>query len=264
VSVVSPVRARPALSVLEFELVSYKRTWRGSALSSFVIPMLFVLGFGLGVGHYVDVGGRLGPVRYLDFIAPGMLAATAMQVAFGEATWPVMGRLQWIRTYHAMVATPLRVIDIIAGDMLFVLLRVVTTAAVYQLVIWQFGAVRSWWGLAALPICGLLGLAVAAPTYAFTGRVEVDSYVPLLFRLVVIPMSLFAGVFFPVSTLPEGLRLLAYASPLWHAVELCRATTLPAFGLSWASWIEHLGYLGLWAVAGTILAQRSFRRRLVT
>jgi lipooligosaccharide transport system permease protein len=254
----------PALTVLEFDLVSYRRTWRGSALSSFVLPVLFVVGFGFSVGHFVDAGGRLGPVRYLDYIVPGMLASTALQVAFGESAWPVFSRFQWIRTYHAMAASPLRIIDILAGDLLFMLFRLITTTTVFLVITAAFGAVHSWWAVAVLPICGLLGLAVAAPVYAFSARVDSEAYFPLLFRLGVIPMSLFAGVFFPITSLPIGFRWLGYISPLWHAVQLCRAATLPGYGLSALTALGHLAYLAGWAAIGFWLARLAFRRRLVS
>jgi lipooligosaccharide transport system permease protein len=249
------------LAVLEFDLVGYRRTWRGSVLSSFVLPVLFVLGFGFGVGQFVDAGGKLGDVSYLDYIVPGMIASTAMQVAFGEASWPVMSRFMWIRTYHSMVAAPLRIVDIVGGDLLFVTLRIVVTTAVFLGVTVAFGAVHSVWAVAVVPVAGLLGLATAAPVFAYAARLETDSYFPLLQRFVVIPMSLFAGVFFPIESLPFGLRVLAYVSPLWHGVELCRAAT---FGIGdFYPIVGHLAYLGLWAAGGFWLALLAFRRRLV-
>jgi lipooligosaccharide transport system permease protein len=251
------------LSVLETDLVAYRRLWRASVLSSFVLPILFVIGFGVSVGGYVDRAGALGSVHYLDFIVPGMLASTAMQVAFGESAWPVMSKFQWIRTYHAMVASPLRVVDILGGELLFLLLRILATTTVFLLVTAAFGAVHSWWAITVLPVAGLLGVAIAAPVFAFAARVEQDGYFPLLMRFVVIPMSLFAGVFFPISQLPGPVRWLAYVSPLWHAVALCRAATLPGFGVSgWAA-VGHLAYLAAWAGIGFWLALVSFRRRLV-
>lgn len=252
--------AHPTLAVLESDLVGYRRTWRGSVLSSFVLPVMFVLGFGLGVGEFVDAAGRLGTVSYLDWIVPGMIASTALQVAFGESSWPVMARFIWLRTYHAMAATPLRIVDLVAGDLLFVLLRILLTTAVFLGVTAAFGAVHSWWALAVVPVCGLLGLATAAPVFAFAARLDNDSYFPLLQRFVVIPMSLFAGVFFPVAMMRFELRLLAYVSPLWHAVEVCRAAT---FGVSeLLPVVGHLAYLALWAGVGFWLALRVFRRRL--
>jgi lipooligosaccharide transport system permease protein len=253
--------AHPALAVLEFDLVGYKRTWRGSALSSFLLPVLFVIGFGVGVGSFVDAGGRLGDVSYLDFIVPGMIASTAMQVAFGESAWPIMGKFVWIRIYHAMVATPLRVTDMILGDLLFVALRVVSTTAVFLAVTAAFGAIHSWWALGVPLVAGVVGLATAAPVFAYAARMETDSYFPLLMRFVVIPMSLFAGVFFPVESMPFGLRLLAYVSPLWHGVEVCRAATFGVVDLARVA--GHLGYLAVWVAVGFWLARLAYRRRLV-
>jgi lipooligosaccharide transport system permease protein len=253
-----------ALSVLETDLAAYKRVWRGSVLSSFVLPILFVLGFGVGVGRFVDLGGRLGPVHYLDYIVPGMLASTAMQVAFGESAWPVLSKFQWVRVYHAWVASPLRVVDIVGGELLFVLFRVVASGTVFLAVTAAFGAVHSWWALAVVPVVGLVGVAISAPVLAFSGQVEQDGFFPLLMRFVVIPMSLFAEVFFPIAKLPGGLRLLAYVSPLWHAVVVCRAATLPGFGMPWWAVLGHLAYLVLWAAVGFGLALVTFRRRLAT
>jgi lipooligosaccharide transport system permease protein len=253
-----------ALTVLETNLTAYRRVWRGSVLSSFVLPILFVVGFGVVVGRIVDVGGRLGPVRYLDYIVPGMLASTAVQVAFGEAAWPVMSKFQWIRVYHGWVAAPLRIVDIVGGELLFLLVRVVSSAAVFLAVTTAFGAVHSWWAPAVVPVAGLLGMAVAAPVLAFAAKVEQDGYFPLLMRFVVIPMSLFAEVFFPVAKLAEPLRWLAYVSPLWHAVVLCRACTLPGFGMPWWAALGHVAYLAAWAGTGFWLALVGYRHRLVS
>jgi lipooligosaccharide transport system permease protein len=249
----------PTAAVLEFHLVAYRRTWRSSVVSSFLLPLISVVGFGLGVGAYID--GGVGGVPYLDYLIPGLLASTAMQVAIGEATWPVLGQLKWTKTYSAQAASPLRVVDISSGNLAFIVLRVVSSAVAFLLVAAAFGTVHSPWALATLPLAALLGLAVAAPTMAYAVSIPSDSYLAIFARFVVIPMTLFAGVFFPVETLPTALRWLAYASPLWHGVDLCRAATLgvPA---QW-SVAGHLGYLALWAVGGWWLAWRAFHRRLV-
>jgi lipooligosaccharide transport system permease protein len=253
--------AHPTLAVLEFNLVGYKRTWRGSVFSSFVLPVLLVIGFGISVGSFVDAGGRLGDVRYLDYIVPGMIASTAIQVAFFESSWPVMSRFLWIRTYHAMVSAPLRVADIVGGDLLYVVLRVFSTTAVFVAVTALFGAVHSLWAVAVPLVAALLGLSFAAPVFAYAALVETDSYFPLLQRLVLIPMTLFAGVFFPVDSIPVGLRWLAYVSPLWHGVEVSRSATFGAGELG--PIVGHLAYLAGWAGIGFWLACRAFRRRLV-
>ncbi len=251
----------PVRNVLNYHLVSYARTWRGSALSSFVLPVLFVLGFGLSVGSLVNAGGRLGHESYLQFIVPGMIASTAMQVAFNEASWPVLARFKWIGIYDAMRATPLRVRDILAGDMTFMVLRIVTTSAVFLGVTALFGAVASWWALLVPLLAAIVGIAFAAPMFALTARSETGNNFPTVYRFLIIPMSLFAGVFFKVSALGVAVRWLAYVSPLWHGVQLCRAATSADHG-SMAAAAGHLAYLALWCGVGLWLADRAFARRL--
>jgi lipooligosaccharide transport system permease protein len=250
----------PSVAVLEHKLIGYRRGWRGTVFSSFVLPLLFLLGMGLSVGTYVDARGALA-TDYIDYIAPGLLASTVLQVAVGESTWPVMSSFVWWRTYHAMRATPLRVGDILAGDLAFVQVRVVLAAAGFLLVMLLFGTVHSFWAVAVLPICLLVGLAVTAPTFAYAAWITNDSMFAVLLRFGVIPMTLFAGVFFPVDSLPPAARVLAYASPLWHGVELCRAATI-GVGTAWGIG-AHTAYLAGWAGLGVWLALWRFTKRLV-
>ena len=249
---------RASASVLEYHLVGYRQTWRGSALSSFLLPVLTVLGFGVGVGAYVaGVDG----VPYLDWLVPGLIASTAMQVAIGESTWPVMGGFEWRRVYFAQATAPLRVSDIVGGHLAFVVFRVLTTCGVFLLVGAAFGTLHSWWSLAVLPIAGLVGVAVAAPTFGYAAAVRTESYLAILLRLGMIPMSLFSGVFFPVDQMPAAFVWLAWVLPLWHGVDLSRAATtgLPT---EWPV-AAHLLVLVGWAAGGWALARDRFRRRLV-
>ena len=245
--------------VLEYHLVNYRRTWRSSALSSFVLPLLTMLGFGVGVGAYVR--GGVGGVPYLDWMVPGLIASTAVQTAIGESSWPVFSYFEWLRSYSAQAAAPLRVSDILDGHLAFAMFRVLSAALAFLLITTAFGTMHSWWALATLPIAALVGLAVATPTFAYAASVQVDSYLAVLFRLGMIPMSLFSGVFFPVESLPAGLRWIAYTLPLWHGVDLSRAATL-GVAPAWSP-VGHVLYLTLWAGAGWLLAHRAFRRRLV-
>jgi lipooligosaccharide transport system permease protein len=246
------------LSVLEYHLVGYRRTWRGSVLSSFVLPLLTMLGFGVGVGAYVT-GGVQG-VPYLDWIVPGLIASTAMQVAMGDSSWPVFSSFEWVRVYYAQAAAPLRVSDVLDGHLAFVVVRAVTSCGAFLLIASGFGTLHSWWALAALPIGGLVGLAVAAPTFAYSSSITSDSYLAILFRAGMIPMSLFSGVFFPIGSLPGPLRWIAYVLPLWHGVDLSRAATL-GVAPDW-SVAGHVLYLAAWAGVGWLLAYRRFARRL--
>ncbi len=259
-SAVTVGEARPSpLPVFHHRFVLYLRTWRGSVFSSFLLPVMFLLGMGFSVGSYVDRTGALG-VSYVDYIAPGLLASTVLQIAVGETTWPVLGWFSWIRTYHAMRASPLRPADMVGGEILYVWLRTGSSAAGFLIVMALFGTVHSWWAWAALPAGLMLAAAAAAPVLAYSATIKSDNMFALLFRFAVIPMSLFAGVFFPIEQLPEVARWVAYASPLWHGVELCRAATLGTTTALPAIW--HVAYLALWAVAGYLLARRQFERKL--
>jgi lipooligosaccharide transport system permease protein len=249
----------PSIAVLEYSLTTYRRVWKASVLSSFALPLLFLIGMGVSVGSYVDARGALG-TDYLDYIAPGLLMATALQVAVGESTWPVFGSFTWTRVYYSMLATPLRVRDVLAGSLGFVLVRVTLASVGFLVVMSVFGAVQSWWVVFALPVCVVLGLAIAAPCFAYAASVKADGMFAVLMRFGIIPMTLFAGVFFPVDSLHPVPRTLAHASPLWHGVELGRASTL-GIDTAWG-WPVHVGYLLLWCLGGVLLALRQFTRKL--
>jgi lipooligosaccharide transport system permease protein len=244
--------------VLEYHLVNYRRTWRASALSTLVLPLLTMLGFGVGVGGFVAAG--VDGVDYLDWLVPGLIASAAVQTAIGESTWPVLSSFEWLKVYFAQAAAPLRVADIVTGHLAFVLFRVLLSAAAFLLVAALFGTLHAVWSLAVLPLAVLTGLAVAAPVMAYSASVTSDSYLAILMRFAVLPMALFSGVFFPVESLGV-LRWVAYVLPLWHGVELSRAATLgipPGWGGLW-----QLLYLFGWGAAGWFLAVRRFGKRLV-
>ncbi|MEV6306445.1 ABC transporter permease [Actinoplanes sp. NPDC051861] len=245
--------------VLEYHLVNYRRTWRSSALSTVVLPLLTMLGFGVGVGAYVQAG--VDGVAYLDWIVPGLIASTAVQTAIGESTWPVLSYFEWLKVYFAQAAAPLRVFDIVSGHLAFMIFRVLLSVAAFLLVAAAFGALHSAWALAVLPISALTGLAVATPVMAFSASVTTDSYLAILMRFAVLPMSLFSGVFFPIDALPGVLRWVALALPLWHGVDLSRAATLgvpPGPGAVW-----QVAFLAAWAAAGWAVTVLRFRKRLV-
>ncbi|MGA8115891.1 MAG: ABC transporter permease [Actinocatenispora sp.] len=250
----------PAGHVFEYHLVGWRRTWWGTVFSSFLLPVIFLTGIGLGVGGYVNRGHGLG-VDYLSYLAPGVLASTALGIAVSESTYRVYAQFEWDRTYEAMLATPLRVIDLIVGQLAFVVLRALVAVVVFLLVMVGFGTVHSGWA-AAVPVVGVvLALACAAPVFAFTAAQQSPSGFAVLQRFLIIPLQLFSGVFFPVAQLPTVLRPLAYLSPLWHGVQLCRGMTLGSLA-PWPS-VGHLAYLAGLAVLGVVLARRLFARRLV-
>ncbi|MBA3733886.1 MAG: ABC transporter permease [Actinobacteria bacterium] len=242
--------------------MQYRRVWRGTAITSVINPVFYLGALGIGLGTLVNKssGNSLG-VPYIDFVAPGMLAATAMTVASGEASWPVMGSIKWTRQYFAMLATPLGTRDIVLGHQLWMTARVAMTSAVYLAVIAAFGGVDSPWGILALPAAVLLGAAFTTPFAAYAATRDSDAAFVPVNRFIVVPMFLFSGTFFPVSRLPQALEWLAYATPLWHGVELCRMFTLGNVDALRA--LGHTAYLLLFVVVGFIWAQRTYAERLL-
>jgi lipooligosaccharide transport system permease protein len=255
-SILQPLRA------YEHWLAQYKRVWRGTVGTSLVNPVLYLTALGIGLGTLVDkTQNAPGGVPYLDFVAPGLLAAAAMQTAVTESSWPVMAAIKWSRVYYAMIATPLTERDAFVGHQLFVVTRVFTASAAYLAIITAFGAVHSWSALLVVPVAVLLGTAFSMPMAALSARVEDDRVFVTIFRFLVVPMFLFSGTFFPVRQLPLAFELVAYVTPIWHGVELCRMLTLGDVQL-WAA-LGHVGYLLTWTVVGFELARRSYRRRLL-
>lgn len=242
----------------------YARTWKGTLFTSFVNPLLFLTAMGVGLGSFVDDNSgsqALGGATYLQFIGPGLLAATAMQTAIFEATYPVMAGIKWQKFFYSMIASPLRPADVAYGNLAFIAFRIVTTCAVFAVVITVFGGMSSWLGVLTVPVALLVGMAYAAPVFAIASRLKNETGFSLIFRFGMIPMFLFSGAFFPVSQLPDVIEWLAYLTPLWHGVELSRGFGLGEIGL--VAVLGHAAYLLVWFVVGLRLAVLGLTKRLV-
>jgi lipooligosaccharide transport system permease protein len=262
----------PAVRVLEHELLLYRRVWRGSIFSSFLSPVLFLAAMGVGLGSYVSQNGgtggaatgggaaALGGISYLVFIAPGLLASTAMQAAAGESTFPIMGGIVWVRSFHGMLTTPIRVLDVLLGKVAYIALRLTLVCSVFFGVMVLFGATHGPQAILAVPAAVLTGLAFTTPIVAFSATQKDASGFNALFRFGVIPLFLFSGTFFPIAQLPVFLQPLAVITPLWHGVDLCRTLALGTADA--AGVLIHVAYLGTMTAAGLILAHRAFRHRL--
>jgi lipooligosaccharide transport system permease protein len=264
-----------ALAFREFLglMTNYRRTWRGSVISSVLNPLLFLTAMGVSLAKLVDKGpgassfgqSQGSQVTYLLFLAPALLATTAMQTGIGEATYPVMGSMKWQRTYHAAIASPLRPRDIFFGHLAFMMMRITMNCVVFFGVMALFGAVHATGPLGLGPVFALLGavltgLAFAAPLAGWSILQERDAGFALIFRFVMMPLFLFSGTFFPVSQLPALIRPLAYVTPLWHGVDLCRGLALgTASGLSV---LGHAAYLAAVSGAGLWYGCRTYRRKL--
>jgi lipooligosaccharide transport system permease protein len=251
-----------AIRQFRFWLTNYRRTWQGSIYSGVLNPVLYLGAMGLGLGTLVDQHGTssLGGVNYLAFLAPGLLAAAAMQTAMGESTYPVYGSVKWLKTYQAAIASPLRPTDLFHGHLLWTTLRLTMNSAVFLAVMAAFGAARSAWVIACLPAAILTGMAFATPIEAYTMTCTKDTSFAMLFRFGIIPLFLFSGTFFPITQLPVYVRPLAYATPLWHGVALCRSLSL---GTAHAGAVAiHVGYLAAVTALGIFAGNRTYGRRL--
>jgi len=251
-----------ALRSYEFWLAQYRRIWRSSIITSILNPIFYLGALGVGLGTLVNKSGNApAGVSYLAYVAPGVLAATAMQIGTVEGSWPVLGSIKWTRGYYAMLATPLGVREVMVGHQLWMATRVATSSAVYLAVIAMFGGIHSPLAILAWPVCVLIGVAFSAPMAAYAAHSDSERSFVAVFRFAIVPMFLFSGTFFPITRLPHGLRELAYLTPLWHGVDLCRGLTLG--GIGWLLALGHVAYLLLWAVVGLVLAERSYTARLV-
>lgn len=249
-----------SLAALEYWLRAYRRTWRSTAVTAFVMPLLFLGAFGVGLGGLVDSGQGLNGVSYLAFVAPGILAGAAMQSAFTEATWPILSSRKWNGHYHAQAGSPLTIPDIVTGHLLFIAFRLSLGALAFTLIGALFGAFGSIWVVLAVPVAVLTGLAHAAPLIAFSITRESDTDFSLVVRFVMTPLFLFAGTFFPTSQLPAAVEFLAWLMPLWHGTQLCRELSMGDVGA--LAFVGHLAYLLLWCAGGYTLAVRSYRKML--
>lgn len=254
--------ARRVLAVVDWHARGYRRLWRGSLTVSFLNPIFFLLSIGVLLGALVDRRNPdLGGLSYLEFVAPGLIATTAMQTAANTTTYPVLVGLKWLRTYQAIVATPVRVGELVAGVLAWTGARIVLAVTVFTGVAAVGGAFASPLAVLAPAAALLCGLAFAAAIAAFTSGLEDDQWLAPLFRLVLVPLFLFSGTFFPIEQLPDWLEPLAWATPLWHGVSLCRH--LASGDVELLADSLHVLYLVALASIGGALALRAYARRLL-
>jgi lipooligosaccharide transport system permease protein len=249
--------------VFEHRLLQYRRTFRSSIFSSFLSPVLFLTAMGLGLGAYVSDTATLDGVPYLVFLAPGLLAATAMQSAAMEASMPMLGGLVWMRTFHAMYATPISPRDIALGNLAWIAARLVLVTTAFTIVIVLFGAAESPLIVFAIPAAILTGMAFAGPMAAFAATQKTPNRFASIFRFGITPLFLFSGTFFPISSLPTALQAFAWLTPLFHGVALTRGLSLGTIVDDPIAAAVHVIYLTTLATVGAWFAVRNFRRRLV-
>lgn len=254
-----------AFRVAEGEAIAYRRTWRGTVISSFVTPLLYLAAMGAGLGALVDKGGSDIGIPYLPFVATGMIAATAMQSAAQDGMWPVMAGIRWRKTFQATIATPVSPAEITYGRLIWGALRLAFIILVFGLIAVALNALELGPALLTVPPGVLTGLAFLSCITAFTVTRENEQALSSLFRFGIVPLFLFSGTFFPISQLPGFLQPVAYATPLFHGVELVRKIALPDIGSQVVTampiWV-HIAYLAAMTTIGVILSARLLDRRI--
>ena len=253
-----------SVRVWESHFTLYRTVWRSNVLGAVVQPLLYLLGMGLGVGALVnrnDSSERLlEGLTYFEFLAPGLLATTAMMISAQESLWPVLGGFKWQRTFHAQAASPLSPGEITGGLALWQTTRSLISVSGVAFVLLFFPETRTPGLPLAVLFGGLTGVAFAAPITAWTATREREGSFPTILRFGIIPLFLFGGAFFPVSQLPNWLEPVAKVTPLWHGVELCRNSVHGRLGFAEA--LGHCAVLSGFALTGWLFSRRSFAKRL--
>lgn len=239
----------------------WRKTWAIGFLPPLLEPLLYVAAFGLGLGALVGAlawqGERL---SYLEFLAPGIVAAGVMNAAFFETTYASFVRMHYQRTFDGILATPLSMEEIVTGEILWGATRSVITASAMLAALAPFGLLRWPESFLLLPAAALGGLTFAAFGMVFTGVLPTIEAFNLPVFLVVTPMFLFSGTFFPLEQLPGWAARLSGALPLTHLVHLSRASALGLFG---PPLLADIAYLALFAAAAYLAGVRFMVRRLI-
>ncbi|MBI3430233.1 MAG: ABC transporter permease [Actinobacteria bacterium] len=219
-------------AVVERSYIAFKSSTWFVILSGFVEPVLYLLSFGYGVGQFIgniDSGtGKM--VSYAAFIAPGLLATSAMNGAIYDSTWNVFFKMHESRLYHGMLATSLGPLDVALGEMAWALLRGLVYAMGFMIVVAPLGLIPSWWGILAIPAAVLIAFGFAAFGMAVTSYFTTFQQMGLI-NIALLPIFLFSGAFYPLTVFPGWTQALIKALPLWHAIELIRGLTLGAIDM---------------------------------
>jgi lipooligosaccharide transport system permease protein len=246
--------------ILHRQVLVFRNSWV-AFLTGFLEPVFYLFSIGIGVGKLVEgfeYGGRLIP--YAEFVAPGMLAAAAMNGAIFDSTYNFYSHLRFERVFEQWLTTPMNSGDITRGQLAWTLVRGGLYSLAFWLVMLAMGMLSSWWAVLALPAAWLVAVTFAAVGMAATSFMrswQDFDYV----TLVTLPLLLFSGTFFPVTTLPGALRWVIEATPLYRGVVLCRELTTGS--VSWDSGVSVV-YLIALCLAGMLVVRRRIDTLLLT
>ncbi|MBU1213778.1 MAG: ABC transporter permease [Gammaproteobacteria bacterium] len=219
-------------------------------------PVIYMLGLGYGLGSLLP---EMGGTSYIAFLAAGTLCYSSMNSASFESLYGAFARMHEQRTWEAILNTPVTLDDVVLSEILWSATKSLMSGTAVLIVIWILGLSDSLMSLWMIPLVLLVGLTFAAVGLIMTALAPAYDFFMYYFTLVITPMMLLCGVFFPVTQLPEALQALAAALPLTHAVDLARPLMKGAVP---AQALLHIGVLLSYAMVGFYISLVLFRRRL--
>jgi lipooligosaccharide transport system permease protein len=225
---------RRAFRVWQRHLTVYTKLYKSSIALNFVEPVLYLAALGLGLGAYVK---EIKGVPYVNFIAPGIIASSAMFAATYECSYGTFVRMTFQKTFDAILATPVNINDLVAGEMMWGATKSMLYGTIIMIVISAFGLVASPLVVLSIPVLFLSGLIFAEISLIFVAIVPgIDSF-NYFYTLLMTPMFLFSGIFFPIDTLPPLVSKIAFFTPLYHLVNVCRASSNGSVALLDIAWV---------------------------
>ncbi|WP_353650715.1 ABC transporter permease [Nakamurella sp. A5-74] len=237
------------------------RSARWTIVSGFFEPVFYLLAMGVGIGSLVGaIETSTGPIEYAAYIAPALMATSAMNGAVFDATNNVFFKLKYAKLYDGMLATSLGPLDVAIGEVLYSLSRGAIYATTFQLVMLVMGLLHSWWALLAVPAAILIALGFAAVGMAVTTFLKTFQHLEWV-TTALLPMFLFSTTFFPLSVYPRAIQILVECLPLYHGIELIRGLSLGQVG---PALLGHASYFVAMAVVGILVAARRLERLLLT
>lgn len=247
-----------ALKVLRRHWKVFGRTWQHNLMFNVIEPLLYLSALGFGLGAFVQ---QINGMSYIQFIAPGMIALSAMYSATFECTYGTFVRLHYQKSFHAMLAGPVTVRDVVIGEILYGMLKSVMFGTVILIVVTLLGQIQSMAALAIPLFLILHGAVFAIMAMCYTGITTNIEYVNYYITLAIMPFFLFGGLYFPVSALPVWVQSLNWINPLYHSVEVCRAL---AFGNVTGELGIHIAILAVFAILLLPLPIRLMEKRLIS
>jgi lipooligosaccharide transport system permease protein len=255
---------RAVYLVIEANWTWYKRNWKATVISSIGMPVLYLIAMGVGFGSQVPPNAVTDHLSYLQYLAPALLATGAVQTATGDATFPILSGFKWQKVFFSAASSPITPAQVCDGQLVWITLRLFGSGLAYLAIAAAIGAVTGPGILLSLLFGVLTGLAFGWLVVAYAASMKGESGAGFnpLFRFVLVPMSLFAGTFFPITQLPAWIRPVAWITPLWHGTELARGAEFGTLSL-WPT-VGHVVYLLALIMVGWALSRWRFRVQLAS